>query len=96
MIDHPDAIMADWRDAESLTGLEIQLPDKIEFDKSGIVTTPIKITGELKAIVIPAVSLEQYFQTTNPEDSSDSDDLRLPVYVVNSDGIKRLTLPTEE
>jgi len=96
MIDHPDAIMADWRDAESVTGLEIQLPDKIELDKSGIVTTPITITGEIKAIVIPPVSLEKYFQITNPEASSDSEDLRLPVYVVNSDGIQRLTLPTGE
>jgi len=95
MIDHPDAIMADWRDAESVPGVEVQIPEKLEWDKSGFVKTPITITGEIKAIVIPSVSLERYFQMASPEATSDDKYLYLPVYIVKSDGTQELILPED-
>lgn len=95
MVNHPDAIMSDWRDATFVKGLKFLAPIINKDEPSGYIDTPIKITGKIKAIVIPSISLEKYFSITR-QHSNRLPKIQLPVFYVTTSGFKKTMLPAKK
>lgn len=77
LIPSPDAIECEWRDAELVPPLKVQLP-KVELNPVPETETPVVVQGPVKAVVIGSYSLEDLFR----------DEAIYPmVYIVDAKGI---------
>jgi len=77
-VGHKDAAAMSWRDADLVPGLSAVIPNKAP-ERGRIPTEPITISGNVKAIVLPPVSLSKYFASKES----------LSLFVVDSNGIKK-------
>ncbi|NNE00050.1 MAG: hypothetical protein HKN47_22245 [Pirellulaceae bacterium] len=80
LINHPEAVMQSWRDADQFAGLTFD-PTRAAPKPGQSIAEPVVVTDDIKAIVIASYELKELFQ-------SDQGFFRL--YVVDSEGVKEL------
>ena len=85
MLSSRDAVMVSWRDAKQVAALELTIPKKENpaGETSRKVNQSVVVKGKVKAIVILAKSLDEYFKSGR-DDS-------LSLYEIDSTQYKRLS-----
>lgn len=88
LLNHPDAVMLSWRDAERFPALDIVEPDvDLNPGQNRLpgrkVTTPVTVTSRIKAFVIGSYKLDDFFRPTEEE-------AYMVLYIVDSDGVREL------
>jgi hypothetical protein len=77
IVDDKDAVVESWRDSTRVGSFAI-VPPKMEVEEEAFVNAPMTIKGKVKALVVPARPLKEYFR---PRDGLAS------VLIVDSEGI---------
>jgi hypothetical protein len=79
-VNSKDAVAQSWRDAKKVGSFDITLP-KVELKPLALIEEPVIIKDRVKAIVVPARPLEEYFRPTESHVSA--------IFVVTSKDVVR-------
>ena len=91
MVSDPSAIIACWRDSAAVPALGVEIPDGFDYRAALLseAPTPIRITGKIRAIVLPPVSLDQYYKMNTDFYSASNDQKSLLAFFVSSSGVEK-------